>query len=68
MVVARQAGYHGKPFRAERGVTQGDVISPTIFNIVTDTVIRAWIDKCGQISDREDKPLSLATGFYADDE
>ena len=35
-VVARQSGYYGEAFEAHRGVTQGDVISPTIFNIVVD--------------------------------
>ena len=38
-VVARQGKYYGKPFPATRGVTQGDIISPTIFNIVCDAII-----------------------------
>jgi hypothetical protein len=29
-------------FPAGRGVTQGDILSPTIFNIVCDAIIRAW--------------------------
>jgi hypothetical protein len=41
-VVARQQGYHGRPFKAERGTTQGDIVSPTIFNIIVDVVIREW--------------------------
>ena len=30
------------PFRGERGVTQGDPLSPTIFNVVVDTVVCHW--------------------------
>jgi hypothetical protein len=41
-VVARQGGYHSKAFKLERGVTQVDITSPTIFNIVVVCVIRAW--------------------------
>jgi hypothetical protein len=37
--VTRQGGYHSKVFKAERGFTQGDIPSPTIFNIVVDCVI-----------------------------
>jgi hypothetical protein len=41
-VVARQGGYHSKAFKAERRVTQEDIPSPMIFNIVVDCVIWAW--------------------------
>jgi hypothetical protein len=42
-VVSRLGGYHGKPFEADRGVTQGDIVSPTIFNVVIDAVVRYWL-------------------------
>jgi hypothetical protein len=42
LVVARQGGYHSSAFPAGRGVTQGDIPSPTILNIVWDAIIRAW--------------------------
>jgi hypothetical protein len=42
LVVARQGGYHSFSFSAGRGVTQGDIPSPTIFNVVCDAIIRAW--------------------------
>jgi exonuclease III len=42
LVVARQGGYHSSAFPEDRGVTQGDIPSPTIFNIVCDAIIRAW--------------------------
>jgi hypothetical protein len=41
-VVAWQSGYYGKPFEVGCGVTQGDVISPTIFNIIVDAVLHHW--------------------------
>ena len=42
-MVARADGYYGTVFGGERGVTQGDTLSPTIFNVVVDAVVRHWI-------------------------
>jgi Reverse transcriptase (RNA-dependent DNA polymerase) len=39
-MVPKQAGFFGKPFNASRGFRQGDIISPIIFNMVADAVIR----------------------------
>ena len=39
-MVARAGGYYGASFKGARGVTQGDPISPTIFNVVVDAVVR----------------------------
>ena len=41
-MVARTGGYYGAPFRGERGVTQGDPLLPTIFNVVVDAVVCHW--------------------------
>ena len=41
-MVARAGGYYVAPFCEERGVTQGDPLSPTIFNVVVDVVVRHW--------------------------
>ena len=35
-MVARAGSYYGKGFKGGRGVTQGDPLSPTIFNVVED--------------------------------
>ena len=35
--------YYGTPFKGHRGVTQGDSLYHTIFNMVTDTVICHWV-------------------------
>ena len=42
-MVVRAGGYYGTAFQGERGVTQGDLISPTIFNVLVDMVARHWV-------------------------
>ena len=42
-MVVRAGGYYGEAFKGDRGVTQGDPLSPTIFNVVVDAVVRHWI-------------------------
>ena len=42
-MVARVGGYYGIDFRGEKWVTQGDPLSPTIFNVVVDTFVRHWV-------------------------
>ena len=42
-MVARAGGYYRKGFKGGRGVTQGDALSPTIFNVVVDAVVRHWV-------------------------
>ena len=44
-MVTRTGGYYGKALGGERGVTQGDPLSPTVFNVVVDTVIRHWVHR-----------------------
>ena len=43
-MVARAGGYYGAAFKGERGVTQGAPLSPTIFNVVVDAVVRHWLE------------------------
>ena len=43
-MVARAAGYYGMSFGGDRGVTQGNPLSPTIFNVVVDAVVRHWVN------------------------
>ena len=44
-MACRAGGYYGKPFRAHRGVTQGGPLSPRIFNVMVDAVVREWLRK-----------------------
>ena len=37
-------GYYGSAFKGEHGVTQGDPLSPTIFNLVVDVVVLHWLE------------------------
>ena len=70
-MVARAGGYYGEAFKGERGVTQGDPLSPTIFNVVVEAVVRHWID--GIVDEAEEKGETGREGrhqsavFYADD-
>jgi hypothetical protein len=71
-VVAKQSGYYGEPFEATRGVTQGDIISPTIFNIVSDAVVRYWLSTVSMdievpVSGVGDGGREHSALFYADD-
>ena len=64
-MMPKQAGFYGQPFSASRGVRQGDVMSPIIFNIIADAVIR---HSEAQISEgREVQRLPVNALFYADD-
>ena len=70
-MVERSGGYYGKAFRGERGVTQGDPMYPTIFNVVVDTVVRHWVQ--GVLEELEARGEMGQEGrhqaelFYADD-
>ena len=52
-MVARAGRYYGEAFKSARGVTQGDPLSPTIFNVVVDAVVRHWID--GIVNETDEK-------------
>ena len=70
-MVASAGGYYGTTFKGERGVTQGDQLSPTIFNVVMDAFIRHWVN--GLVEEAEAKGETGREGrhqsavFYADD-
>ena len=44
-MVAQAGRYYGSPFTCYRGVTQGNLLYPTIFNMVVDAVIRHWVKR-----------------------
>ena len=43
-MVARSGGYYGTAFSGERDVTQVNSLSPAIFNVVLDAVVRNWVN------------------------
>ena len=67
---SRAGGYYRTAFQGARGVTKGDPLSPTIFNVLVDAVVRNWVTvviagaeergECGQ-EGRHQSAL-----FYAD--
>ena len=70
-MVAQAGGYYGTTFRGKRGVIQGNPLSPTIFNVVVDVVVRHWVQ--GVIEEAEAHGELRQEGrhqeslFYADD-
>jgi len=57
--VLRQSQFYSKAVEVEKGVTQGDINSPSIFNVIIDSVLRAWMKKINYDESR--------SCFYADD-
>ena len=62
--VVKQGLYFGKTFSPSRGVTQGDIISPMIFNIIVDRVVRDIHEK---INHNQYLVIQSTAIFYADD-
>ena len=42
-MVAMDGGCFGMPIKGYHGVAQGDPLSPTVFNVVGDAIIRHWV-------------------------
>ena len=59
-LIPKSGGFYGESFHAEHGIRQGDVLSPIIFNIVIDCVLREWYHQMGE-------DVDLISIFYADD-
>ena len=53
-MVARSGGYFGPPYKVQLGVTQEDPLSPTIFNVVIDAVLRHCILVLAEVKTEED--------------
>ena len=57
--------------KVARGVTQGDPLSPTIFNVVVDAVVRHWVtmalDEAEKRGERGKECRHQAALFYADE-
>jgi hypothetical protein len=62
---------HPRHFWVDRGVTQGDIPSPTIINMVVDSIVRYWTAEVLQDQNAaiDGGPgwLEISALFYADD-
>ena len=64
-------GYYGSEFQGSMGVTQGDPLTPTIFNMVIDAVVQLWV--AVMVESAEERSRLRQEGrhqnslFYADD-
>ena len=59
--VARSGNYHGSVFVPERGVTQGGIVSPILFNVLVDAVVRKWF------ADVMEDMMAANTGLEGED-
>ena len=70
-MVSRAGGHYRIGFKGGRGVTQGDPLSPTIFNVVVNTVVRHWVTltvtEAETRGERGREDRHQAALFYADD-
>ena len=70
-MVARAGGYYGTSFKGGRGVTQGNPLSPIIFNVVVDAMVRHWVTlevrEAETRGERGRDGRHQAALFYADD-
>ena len=69
-MLARAGGYFGTGFKGKRGMTQGDPLSPTIFNVVVDVVVRHWVtlkvEEAETLEEKGQEGRHQAALFYAD--
>ena len=62
-MVARDGGSFGPHLKGKRGVKQGDLLSPTIFNMVVDTVLCHWVT---MVTEMEETSNPITWGFGRD--
>jgi hypothetical protein len=71
IMVCRVAGNYGMAFKAGRGVTQSDLLSAKLFDILVDAVVREWVWQLKEDGDYEEGKLAALTAtffaiFYVD--
>ena len=71
-MVPSQNAFHRPAFPTTRGTTQGGLVSPTLFTMVVDNVIRTWLAMMVEDQQVDQDGLVETVGrcvgvFYADD-
>ena len=64
-LVCRVNGRYGRGFKQSRGVTQGGPLSPRLFNIVVDAVVRKWLRRAIGDDAAKDGVAQMAAKFIA---
>ena len=69
-VFTRQSRYQEPNFKSTQGTTKRGLISPTLFNVVVDNVVRAWLEMNAEYHTVVQEGLCLNVGiclgfFYA---
>ena len=64
MMFPRSNGYYGKPIHSECGTYQGDVLSPLLFDIILDCILREWHRQMRELARKQ---IDMDLLFYADD-
>ena len=54
-IASKAGGYYGPAFQSHRRVTQGEPLSPTIFNVVVDSIIQKYVTVVGVIRRAPDR-------------
>ena len=62
-MVASGGGYFRYPFKGQHGMTQGYLLSPAIFNVVVDTVLRHWVSMVAE-TEGETEPFTEGLLWY----
>ena len=69
-MVAKAWGYYRLDFQGFRGVTNGDTLSPTNFNVVVDAMVRNWVEVMVEGADKQSRSGKKGRHqnalFYAD--
>ena len=70
-MVEKAGGYYGTGFKGAWGMTQGNPLSPNIFNVVVDVVLHHWVrlavEDAERRKERGEEGRHQAALFYADD-
>ena len=61
------SGYYGRIFKAWREVAQGGALSPTIFNLMVDTIVREWMRQLEEKGVDTEDVRQIVACFYSDD-